>query len=127
MFQKKLSGLHNRLAKFAEEEAEYVLSSGLSFLCPIVPIHMPGEMGTDVAIRTERQLFYIRVQDLCCKGEFILPTKGDRIRWRGDLFRVVSPYTETTPKSNASWFDYTTSARDVIKVETVRDIKRSFL
>ena len=118
-FQDKLKALHNRMEDVAGEEITYI-KAGTKITVKAVPVHYPGEVANNIPMRTERQVFYVRQSELAIEGVCFKPAIHDTIIWKNETYKVVSPVAEINPKSNDSPYDYTTSDRDVVKIETLR-------
>lgn len=121
-FQDKLKALHNRMEGVAGEDIVYI-KAGQQITVKAVPVHYPGEVANNIPMRTERQVFYVRQSELVVDGAYFKPAIHDTILWKNETYKVVSPVSEINPKSNDSPYDYTTSDRDVVKIETLRFAK----
>ena len=121
-FTDKLKHVHNRLSQRAEVDIKYaVKSTGTVLDIKAVPVFYPAELVNLSPVRTERQVFFIKCSDLSINGKQIHPALNDRVIYKGDIFKVVAPVSEINPKSNDASYDFTTSDRSVLKIETIRE------
>lgn len=120
-FQEKLQRVHKRLLDQSEIDVVYYRLNGGTISMKGVPVFYVSEQMDLGVFRIERQIFYFEVSQFVESGAKFVPSIGDKILWGNDVYKIVSPASEINPKSNNTVYDYTTSDRTVIKVETIRE------